>query len=224
MEKEIVVEVKNVSKIYESPSGKMRVLDHVNLSVKKGEFVGVIGDSGSGKTTLLNLIGGMDSVSDGSIVVSGNVISGFSEKERTLYRRNHVGFIFQDYNLIPELTVYENIILPFQMKKKEIDRKRIDSYLEKLQLAKKKNSFPMRLSGGEQQRVAILRAILSEPDLILADEPSGNLDSKNSQLVIMLLQYFANKMGKTILFVTHNTELAKMCDRVITVNDGKIDT
>lgn len=222
MENEIVVDMKDVSKVYENQSEKIRVLDAVNLSIRKGEFIGVVGDSGSGKTTLLNLIGGMDSVSEGAITVAGENISRLDDKQRTLYRRKRVGFVFQDYNLIHELTVYENIILPFQLKNRAIDETQIDIFLEKLKLKEKKNSFPVQLSGGEQQRAAILRALLSEPDIILADEPTGNLDSKNTQEVVQLLRYFTDKMGKTILLVTHNMDIAKMCDRIIIVKDGKI--
>lgn len=222
MENDVVVEVKNVSKIYEGQSGRNRVLKDVNLRVKRGEFVGIAGDSGSGKTTLLNLIGGMDSVSEGTIIVAGDNISGFNEKQRTLFRRNKVGFIFQDYNLIQELTVYENIILPFQLKRKKIEEENIDKYLGMLKLLDKKNAFPMQLSGGEAQRAAVLRALLSEPEIILADEPTGNLDSKNTQVVVKLMEYFSSQMGKTILFVTHNMELARYCSRVIRVEDGKV--
>lgn len=222
MEKEIIVEVTDVSKFYESQSGRNCVLDHVNIRIRRGEFVGIVGDSGSGKTTLLNLVGGMDSVSAGTIMVAGEVISAFGERERTLYRRRRVGFIFQDYNLINELTVYENIILPFQLKGKKIDGQLIDGFLDMLKLQDKKNCFPMQLSGGEQQRTAVLRALLSGPELILADEPTGNLDSRNTQAVVQLLQYFSGKMGRTILFVTHNMELTTGCDRVIVVKDGKI--
>lgn len=222
MKNDVVVEVKNVSKVYESQSGSNRVLDNVNLSIRKGEFVGIAGDSGSGKTTLLNLVGGMDSVSEGTIIVAGDDISSLNERQRTLFRRNKVGFIFQDYNLIQELTVYENIILPFQLKKKKIEEENIDRYLDMLKLMDKKNAFPMQLSGGEAQRAAVLRSLLSEPDIILADEPTGNLDSKNTQVVVKLLQYFSDRMEKTILFVTHNMELTKYCTRVITVKDGKI--
>lgn len=222
MVKEIVVDVKDVSKIYESQSGRSRVLDRVNVSIKKGEFVGIVGDSGSGKTTLLNLVGGMDCVSEGTITVAGEVISDFDDRQRTLYRRRRVGFIFQDYNLINELTVYENIILPFQLKGKKIDEKLIDGFLDMLKLKEKKNAFPMQLSGGEQQRAAVLRSLLSEPDIILADEPTGNLDSRNTQVVVKLLKHFSDRMNKTILFVTHNMELTKSCNRVIVVKDGKI--
>ncbi|MDE6739563.1 MAG: ABC transporter ATP-binding protein [Lachnospiraceae bacterium] len=222
MERPIVVDVKDVSKIYESQSGRSRVLDRVNVSIRKGEFVGIVGDSGSGKTTLLNLLGGMDCVSEGTITVAGDVISDFDDRQRTLYRRRRVGFIFQDYNLINELTVYENIILPFQLKGKKIDEKIIDGFLDMLKLKEKKNSFPMQLSGGEQQRAAVLRSLLSEPDIILADEPTGNLDSKNTQVVVKLLKHFSKQMGKTILFVTHNMELTKECNRVIVVKDGKV--
>ncbi len=224
MEREIVVDIKDVSKEYESQSGKVPVLKNVSISINKGEFVGIVGDSGSGKTTLLNLIGGMDCVSSGSITVAGDVISDYDDKQRTIYRRKHVGFIFQDYNLINELTVYENIILPFQLKKKEFKEDLIDKFLVKLKLEEKKNAFPMQLSGGEQQRAAILRALLSEPDIILADEPTGDLDSKNTQMVVGLLRYFSEHMGKTILFITHNMELTKYCSRVIAVKDGKIIT
>lgn len=220
--RDIVIDVKDVSKFYESPSGRMRVLDRVSMRIGKGEFVAIVGDSGSGKTTLLNLVGGMDCVSDGTITVAGEVISGFDDRERTLFRRRHVGFIFQDYNLMNELTVYENIVMPFQLKKKEIDDKLIDEYLGMLKLQEKKNTFPMKLSGGEQQRAAVLRALLSEPDIILADEPTGNLDSTNTQVVVKLLRHFADRMDKTILFVTHNMELTKECDRVIMVRDGRI--
>lgn len=222
MEKDIVIELKNVSKFYENPSGKMRVLDKVNMRIGKGEFAAIVGDSGSGKTTLLNLVGGMECVSDGTITVAGEEISGFDDKGRTLFRRRHVGFIFQDYNLVNELTVYENIIMPFQLRKKEIDDKLIDEYLGMLRLQEKKNMFPMKLSGGEQQRAAVLRALLCEPDIILADEPTGNLDSTNTQVVVKLLRHFADRMDKTILFVTHNMELTKECDRVIMVKDGRI--
>lgn len=224
MEKETIVDIKDVSKVYESQSGKVPVLDKVNIRIHKGEFVGIVGDSGSGKTTLLNLIGGMDSVSGGTITVAGEVISDYNDKQRTLYRRRHVGFIFQDYNLMNELTVYENILMPFQLKKKEIQESRIDQFLGKLKLQDKKNVFPMQMSGGEQQRAAILRALLSEPDIILADEPTGNLDSKNTKVVVGLLRYFSEHMGKTILFVTHNEELARSCNRMIRVRDGKIVT
>lgn len=224
MEKEIIVDIKDVSKVYESQSGKVPVLEKVNIRIHKGEFVGIVGDSGSGKTTLLNLIGGMDSVSGGTITVAGEVISDYNDRQRTLYRRGHVGFIFQDYNLMNELTVYENILMPFQLKKKEIKESRIDQFLGKLKLQDKKNAFPMQMSGGEQQRAAILRALLSEPDIILADEPTGNLDSKNTKVVVGLLRYFSEHMGKTILFVTHNEELARSCNRMIRVRDGKIVT
>ena len=222
MKNDVVVEVKNVSKVYESQSGSNRVLDNVNLSIRKGEFVGIAGDSGSGKTTLLNLVGGMDSVSEGTIIVAGDDISSLNERQRTLFRRNKVGFIFQDYNLIQELTVYENIILPFQLKKRKIEEENIDRYLDMLKLMDKKNAFPMQLSGGEAQRAAVLRSLLSEPDIILADEPTGNLDSKNTQVVVKLMEYFSSQMRKTILFVTHNMELTQYCSRVIRVKVGKI--
>ena len=220
MEREIVVDIKDVSKEYASQSGKVPVLKNVSISINKGEFVGIVGDSGSGKTTLLNLIGGMDCVSSGSITVAGDVISDYDDKQRTIYRRKHVGFIFQDYNLINELTVYENIILPFQLKKKECKEELIDKFLAKLKLEEKKNAFPMQLSGGEQQRAAILRALLSEPDIILADEPTGNLDSKNSRDVMELLTQASRHYQQTILMITHNRNLTASVDRVFQVADG----
>ena len=217
-----IVRAVGLKKYYITETYEVRALDDVSLSIADGEFLAVVGTSGSGKTTLLNLVGGMDCVSDGTITVAGQVISGFDDRERTLYRRRHVGFIFQDYNLMNELTVYENIIMPFQLRKKEIDDKLIDEYLGMLRLQEKKNAFPMKLSGGEQQRAAVLRALLCEPDIILADEPTGNLDSTNTQVVVKLLRHFADRMDKTILFVTHNMELTKECDRVIRVKDGRI--
>lgn len=222
MAEETMVQVKDVSKIYQNAGVKTSVLNHVNLTVHKGEFVGIVGDSGSGKTTLLNLIGGMDSVSAGRIIVAGRDITNFDDKKRTMYRRNHVGFIFQDYNLINELTVYENIIMPLQLKGTPINEKAIDGFLAKLKLIEKKNRYPMQLSGGEQQRAAIIRSLVTNQDIILADEPTGNLDSSNTVVVVKLLQYLSKNMGQTILFVTHNSELVKMCDRVIRVKDGKI--
>lgn len=222
MADKVIIEVKDVSKIYKSNDVKTSVLNHIDLTINMGEFVGIVGDSGSGKTTLLNLIGGMDTVSEGQIIVAGKNITNFNAKQRTLYRRSHVGFVFQDYNLINELTVYENIIMPLQLKEAKIDEKIIDSLLEKLKMREKKNNYPMQLSGGEQQRVAILRSLVAQPDIVLADEPTGNLDSSNTVMVVKLLQYLANKVGRTILFVTHNNDLAKLCDRVIKVKDGKI--
>lgn len=217
-----VVEVMNVSKVYENASGRMKVLDHIDLTVYKGEFLGILGDSGSGKTTLLNLIGGMDSVSEGNISVSGVSVTQLNDKQKTMYRRNHVGFIFQDYNLINELTTYENIIMPLQLKGNDIDEKLINQLMEKFRLKEKKNQYPMKLSGGEQQRVAIIRSLVADQDIILADEPTGNLDSKNSVVVVELLRYLSKSAGKTILFVTHNIALVKWCNRVIQIKDGKI--
>lgn len=222
MKKEIMVEIKNMSKSYERASGKACVLNNVSLHINKGEFVGIVGDSGSGKTTLLNLIGGMDRPDNGRITVAGDVISDFDETALTLYRRKRVGFIFQDYNLIEELTVYENILLPLQLNNKPCDEARIDHFLHLLRLDEKKNLFPMQLSGGEAQRAAILRALISEPDIILADEPTGNLDSKNTQVVVALLHHFSVRMNRTILFVTHNAGLTKQCSRVICVQDKKL--
>ena len=224
MNANIILRTENLVKYYGSGENLVRAVDHTSFEVERGKFTAIVGRSGSGKSTLLHLIGGLDRPDEGKVWIEEKNIFSMKNDRLAEFRRKKIGFIFQDYNLINELTVYENIILPFQLKKKECKEELIDKFLAKLKLEEKKNAFPMQLSGGEQQRAAILRALLSEPDIILADEPTGNLDSKNTQMVVGLLRYFSEHMGKTILFITHNMELTKYCSRVIAVKDGKIIT
>jgi putative ABC transport system ATP-binding protein len=216
------IRVENVSKIYKDGDVSNKVLDNISFNVNERELVAVVGDSGSGKTTLMNLLGGLDKMDSGKIIIDNQEVSKMNPNQRTLYRRNNIGFIFQDYNLIQVLNVYENIMLPLQLSHKEADENKIDYLLNNLKLNDKKYVLPSKLSGGEQQRVAIIRALINEPKLILADEPTGNLDSKNSALVINLIKVLCRKMGRTVIIVTHNIQIAKLCDRVICVKDGKI--
>lgn len=214
--------VENISKTYKNGDLSNKVLDGISFNVFQKELVAVVGDSGSGKTTLMNLLGGLDQADSGKIVIDNQNISDMSQKQKTSYRRNSIGFIFQDYNLIQVLNVYENIIFPLQLNNKAINEEKIDYLLKGLKLYEKKYTLPSKLSGGEQQRVAIIRALIYEPKLILADEPTGSLDSKNSELVINMIKALCHKMGKTIILVTHNMQIANLCDRVIRVEDGKV--
>ena len=216
------IRVENVSKTYKDGDVSNKVLDTISFNINERELVAVVGDSGSGKTTLMNLLGALDRPDSGRIIIKNQEISRMNQKQRTLYRRNNIGFIFQDYNLIQVLNVYENIMLPLQLSHKEIDEKKIDILLKSLLLSDKKYALPSKLSGGEQQRVAIIRALINEPKLILADEPTGNLDSKNSVQVVKLLQVLCKEMNRTTILVTHNIQIARLCDRVICVKDGKI--
>ena len=225
MKEEIVVEVRNVSKIYESPSGDITVLNRVNMKIKKGEFVAIVGDSGSGKTTLLNLIGGMDKVSKGSITVAGKQISNFNDKQRTLYRRNQVGFSFQDYNLIQELTVYENLLMGAYC---QPDKKRIKEDVEEIythfpRLGERKNQVAGTLSGGEQQMLAMGRAMMSHPDLLMLDEPSMGLSPLLVDEVFDIIVNTFNKKGTTILLVEQNAgKSLAISDRAYVLENGKI--
>lgn len=216
------IQVKNVSKTYKDGDILNKVLDNISFNVNEKELVAVVGDSGSGKTTLMNLLGGLDKTDSGKIIIDNKEVSNMKANQRTLYRRNNIGFIFQDYNLIQVLNVYENIMLPLQLSHKEVDENKIDMLLNSLNLKDKKYVLPSKLSGGEQQRVAIIRALINEPKLILADEPTGNLDSKNSALVVNLIKVLCKKMSRTVILVTHNIQIAKLCDRIICVKDGKV--
>lgn len=217
-----VIKLDHISKEYITESGKQMVLNNIDLVVFKGEFVGVIGDSGCGKTTLMNLIGGLDIPTNGKIRIMENQIENLTEQQLTDFRRNHIGFIFQNYNLIGELTVFENIIFSCHLKEKSVNKELVVTLMKMLKLWDKKDEFPEKLSGGEKQRTAILRSVISSPDIILADEPTGNLDSKNTQIVMLLLKYINEKLGCTILMVTHNEKLTKDCDRIIMVEDGSL--
>ncbi len=213
---------KNLKKIYGSGENKVRALDDVNIEVKQGEFISIVGTSGSGKSTLLHMLGGLDRPDDGNVYVDGKDIFSLGDEELTIFRRRKIGFVFQNYNLVPSLNVYENIVLPVQLDGREPDKEYIDSIIETLGLFEKLENFPNTLSGGQQQRVAIARALASKPAIILADEPTGNLDSRTSQDVLGLLKVTSTKYSQTIVMITHNEEIAQLADRIIRIEDGKI--
>ncbi len=217
-----ILQASNLTKIYGSGENEVHALDGVNFSVEKGEFVAIVGTSGSGKSTLLHMLGGLDRPTGGSVEVDGNEIFSLKDEELTIFRRRKIGFVFQNYNLVPVLNVYENIVLPVQLDGKTPDASYIDSIIETLGLERKLENLPNNLSGGQQQRVAIARALASKPAIILADEPTGNLDSKTSQDVLGLLKVTSQKYGQTIVMITHNEEIAQLADRIIRIEDGKI--
>lgn len=217
-----VLEIKDLKKYYGKDESLVKALDGINLTVKKGEFIAIVGSSGSGKSTLLNMIGGLDTPSEGKVIVDGKEISKMEDEDQTIFRRRQIGFIFQNYNLVPMLNVYENIILPIELDGDEINKKFIDNIIDLLHLESKTKSYPNMLSGGQQQRVAIARALASKPSIILADEPTGNLDSKTGQEVLGLLKVTAEKFNQTIVMITHNLEIAQLADRIIRIEDGKI--
>lgn len=212
----------NLKKVYGSGENEVRALDGVNLSVEKGEFVAVVGTSGSGKSTLLHMLGGLDRPTSGTVTVDGKEIFSLKDEALTIFRRRKIGFVFQNYNLVPVLNVYENIVLPVQLDGVSPDKDYIDSIIETLGIGSKLNNLPNNLSGGQQQRVAIARALASKPAIILADEPTGNLDSKTSQDVLGLLKVTGQKFAQTIVMITHNEEIAQLADRIIRIEDGKI--
>lgn len=218
-----VLEVKNVCKVYGYGANKVNALNNVSLSIKKGEFVSLIGTSGSGKSTLLNLVGGLDSPTKGDIIIKNKNIANLKRKELAVFRRRNIGFIFQNYSLMPVLNVYDNVALPVSFDKgKYIDHEYIESLLKGLGIWDKREKYPNELSGGQQQRVAIARAMANKPAIILADEPTGNLDSKNTIDVMGLLKDSSYQYNQTILMVTHNENIARTCDRVVRIEDGVI--
>lgn len=217
-----ILQANELKKIYDSSGNEVRALDGVNFSVEKGEFVAVVGTSGSGKSTLLNMLGGLDRPTSGSVTVDGKDIFALKDEALTIFRRRKIGFVFQNYNLVPVLNVYENIVLPIQLDGKTPDTSYIDSIVETLGLGSKLNNLPNNLSGGQQQRVAIARALASKPAIILADEPTGNLDSKTSQDVLGLMKVTSQKYAQSIVMITHNEEIAQLADRIIRIEDGKI--
>ncbi len=217
-----ILQANNLKKIYGSGENAVHALDGVNFSVEKGEFVAVVGTSGSGKSTLLNMLGGLDRPTSGSVTVDGNDIFTLKDEALTIFRRRKIGFVFQNYNLVPVLNVYENIVLPVQLDGKAPDAQYIESIIETLGLGTKLENLPNNLSGGQQQRVAIARALASKPAIILADEPTGNLDSKTSQDVLGLMKVTSQKYAQTIVMITHNEEIAQLADRIIRIEDGKI--
>lgn len=219
-----ILQTQNLKKLYGSGTNIVHALDGINLSVEKGEFVAVVGTSGSGKSTLLHMLGGLDRPTGGKVFVDGKDIFSLKEEALTIFRRRKIGFVFQNYNLVPVLNVYENIVLPIELDGKKIDRTFVQNILETLGLHDRQDALPSQLSGGQQQRVAIARALASSPAIILADEPTGNLDSKTSQDVLSLLKVTSQKFSQTMVMITHNEEIAQMADRIVRIEDGKIVT
>ena len=217
-----IVRTENLSKTYGSGENLVKAIDDVNLKIEKGEFIAIVGPSGSGKSTLLHLLGGVDNPSSGKIFIDGNDISKYSSKELALFRRRKVGLIYQFYNLIPNLTVRHNIELPLKLDKRKINEDVLLDIVRKLGIEDKLDSFPSELSGGQQQRVAIARSLIYSPSLVLADEPTGNLDRENSREIIEILKYFNRTLKQTIIVITHDESIALEAERVITIVDGKI--
>ena len=219
-----ILSTTNLKKIYGDGENAVHALDGVTLSIEPGEFAAVVGTSGSGKSTLLHMLGGLDRPTSGSVTVDGKDIFSLKDEALTIFRRRKIGFVFQNYNLVPVLNVYDNIVLPIQLDGNEPDTTYINNIIETLGLSEKLSNLPNNLSGGQQQRVAIARAIASKPAIILADEPTGNLDSKTSQDVLGLLKLTSQKFAQTIVMITHNEEIAQLADRIIRIEDGKIVT
>lgn len=217
-----ILKTKNLVKIYGENPNIVKALDDVSMEVNEGEFIAIIGTSGSGKSTLLNMLGGLDKPNTGDVSIGGKELSKLSDEELTVFRRRNIGFIFQNYNLVPILNVYENIVLPIELDGMKIDKDYIDSIINTLGLDGKLTNMANNLSGGQQQRVAIARALSTKPAIILADEPTGNLDSKTSMDVIGLLKMTSKKFNQTMVMITHNEEIAQLADRVIRIEDGKI--
>ena len=217
-----ILKVENLTKIYGKDSTKVIALDNVSFSVEKGEFVAIVGASGSGKSTLLHLIGGVDRPTSGKVFIDGKDIFALNDDKLAIFRRRQVGLIYQFYNLIPILNVEENITLPLSLDNRQVDTERIDEMLKLLGLEKRRNHLPNELSGGQQQRTSIGRALITNPTIILADEPTGNLDSKSSDEIVALLKKSNKELNQTIIMITHNMEIAKIADRIIKIEDGKI--
>ena len=217
-----LIEVKNLCKVYGSGEAKVEALKDINLEIEQGEFVAIVGPSGSGKSTLLHLLGGVDKPTSGEVIIKGESIYNLKEKALSVLRRRKIGFVFQFFNLIPVLTAEENIEMPVLLDVGKIDKEYLDELLKLLGLENRRKHHPSELSGGQQQRVSIGRALANKPAVILADEPTGNLDSKNSKEILELLKYSAKKYKQTLILITHDINIAKAADRVITIEDGKI--
>lgn len=217
-----ILKIENLKKIYGKGENLVNAVDDVSFSIERGEFISVVGPSGSGKSTLLHLIGGVDRPNDGKIYIEGTDISNYNSKELALFRRRKVGIVYQFYNLIPNLTVKHNIELPLTLDGRRVNEKLFNDIVNKLGISKKLNNFPSELSGGQNQRVAIARSLIYEPSLLLLDEPTGNLDRKNSNEIIEILKYFNHTSNQTIILVTHDESVALESDRIITIVDGKI--
>ena len=217
-----ILKVENLTKTYGSGENLVHAVDDVSFSVEKGEFVAIVGASGSGKSTLLHLIGGVDRPTSGKIFVDGNDISKMNDDKLAVFRRRQVGIVYQFYNLIPILTVEENITLPCDLDGRGVDRERLEMILDSFGLRARRKHLPNQLSGGQQQRTSIARALINNPSLVLADEPTGNLDSKSSEEVMSMLKMCNQSYGQTVIMITHNLDIAKQADRIITISDGKI--
>ena len=217
-----VLKATGLKKYYGEEPNITKALDGVSLTAEQGEFVAVVGTSGSGKSTLLHILGGLDNPTSGNVEVDGKDLSKMNDEQLTIFRRRNIGFVFQNYNLIPILNVYENIVLPIELDGEKIDKRFVNKIVQMLGLTKKLYSLPNNLSGGQQQRVAIARALAAKPAIILADEPTGNLDSKTSQEVLGLLKMTGQQFHQTIIMITHNNEIAQLADRIIRIEDGKI--
>lgn len=217
-----ILQTTGLKKYYGAGPNITKALDGVTLSIEQGEFVAIVGTSGSGKSTLLNMIGGLDVPTTGKVIVDGKELSALNDEQLTIFRRRKIGFIFQNYNLVPVLNVYENIVLPVELDGNKVDKKFMDEVVHMLALEDKLNNLPNNLSGGQQQRVAIARALISKPAIVLADEPTGNLDSRTSNDVLGLLKVTSQKFHQTLVMITHNSEIAQLADRIIRIEDGRI--
>ena len=217
-----IVTVRRLKKYFGKGEAQVKALDGIDLSIEKGRFTAIIGASGSGKTTLLNMIGGLDTPDEGEVIVDGVNLSGLKERELAVFRRGKVGFVYQNFNLVPTLTVKENILFPISLAGSTPDQRFFGDVVQQLRLADRLNAYPHQLSGGQQQRVAIARALASKPAIILADEPTGNLDSKTSDDVIGLLKMTGKEFNQTIVMITHNPEIAQMADRIVRIEDGRM--
>ena len=219
-----ILQTKDLKKYYGSGDTQVKALDGVDLSVEQGEFVAIVGTSGSGKSTLLHMLGGLDRPTSGAVTVDGKDIFSLKDEGLTIFRRRKIGFVFQAYNLVPVLSVWENIVLPIQLDGRKVDREYVREVIGILGLEKKLKSLPNQLSGGQQQRVAIARAMATKPAILLADEPTGNLDSKTSQDVLSLMKVTGQKFAQTMVMITHNEEIAQMAHRIVRIEDGRIVT
>lgn len=217
-----ILMTKDLKKYYGEEPNLVKALDGINLNVEQGEFVAIVGTSGSGKSTLLHMLGGLDYATKGTVTVDDRELSSLDENELTIFRRRNIGFVFQQYNLVPVLNVYENIVLPIELDGNKVDETYIEDIMNVLGIEKKQFSMPNQLSGGQQQRVAIARALAFKPAIVLADEPTGNLDSKTSQEVLGLLKSTGKRFHQTIVMITHNEDMAQLCDRIVHIEDGKI--
>lgn len=217
-----ILKTENLKKTYGSGEAKVEALRGVNLTVNKGEFLSIVGTSGSGKSTLLHMLGGLDRPTDGKVIIDGNDIFSLKDEELTIFRRRKIGFVFQAFNLVPVMSVYENIVLPIELDGEKPNQELVNEIINTLGLSEKLKAYPSQLSGGQQQRVAIARALASAPAIILADEPTGNLDSKTTQDVMGLLKVTSQKFAQTIVMITHNDEIAQLADRSIRIEDGMI--